>query len=242
MARKVLRSLAKEFNRRPEQDNAHEAFAAKVAIREKVLEGMGDRASHVLDCFAGSGKMHKAVWQRAMSYAACDERFFFDKRHAFVCDNRLLLRAIDLEPYNVFDLDAYGSPWEQALIIARRRVVDLGERVGVVLTEGSSIKIKFGSLPFAMAELAGVPHDAAGVSKNQNMIRGQAVTGMAMAMGCRIVKHFEAAGKTGSRVIYIGLVLEGLPAAAGVPDFPRGSVRTKKADAGVLSPAPASAV
>ena len=42
------------------------------------------------------------------------------------------------------------------------------------------------------------------------MIRSQAVSGLAKAMGCRIVKQWQALGKTGSRVIYIGLVLEGV--------------------------------
>ncbi len=205
---KVLRSLAKEFNKRPELDNNPEVFAAKVAIRERVLKAIS--AAHVLDCYAGSGKMHKAVWSKAASYVGVDERFFFDRRTAYVCDNRLLLRAIDLEPFNVFDADAYGSPWEQLLIIARRRPVDPGERIGLVITEGSSIKMKFGSLPFAMSELAGVPADAAGVSKNQVMIVNQAIAGLAKAMGCRIVNRWQASGKTGSRVLYIGLVLEGI--------------------------------
>jgi hypothetical protein len=205
-----LHSLAREFKKRPELDNNPEAFTAKVDVRKRVLALLGADRAHVLDLFAGSGRLHRAVWKDAASYVGCDERFFWDARSCYVVDNRLLLRAIDLAPYTVFDMDAYGSPWECALIVARRRRVAKGERIGIVMTEGSSTKMKFGSLPKAMAELARTPMEAAGISRAQWTIFEQAIVGLVGAMNCAVVKRWEARGRTGSRVVYLGMVLEGL--------------------------------
>ncbi|HVH77139.1 MAG TPA: hypothetical protein VM755_19655 [Stellaceae bacterium] len=47
------------------------------------------------------------------------------------------MRAIDLAPFNLFDFDAWGSPWEHVAILCARRPVQPGERIGLVLTDGS---------------------------------------------------------------------------------------------------------
>ena len=100
-------------------DNTAEAEWAKITIRRNVLAEVGAEHASVFDAFAGEGRMHAAVWCEAARYVGCDTRFFTDDRPAFVADNRRVLRAIDLAAFNVFDLDSYGSPWEQAYIIAR---------------------------------------------------------------------------------------------------------------------------
>ena len=202
--------LSAEFRKRPELDSNPAAYKSKCQIRENVLAAIGPENASVLDLFAGSGAMWKAVWSKAGRYVACDERWFWDKRTSYVCDNRVLLRAIDLSPYNLVDLDAYGSPWDQIYILSRRRKIAKGERVGIVLTDGSSTKIKFGAMPLSMAALARVPADGAGVSKNCNAILEQTLAGLAKDMASRIVKRWEARGATGARVIYTGLVLEGV--------------------------------
>lgn len=96
-------------------------IGAKIKIRENVLLAIGTDRASVFDAFAAAGELHKAVWHRAHSYVGCDLQFFRDDRMAFVADNRRVLRSIDLAQFNLFDLDAFGSPWEQAYIIAKRR-------------------------------------------------------------------------------------------------------------------------
>jgi hypothetical protein len=44
----------------------------------------------------------------------------------FCADNTRVLRAIDLSRFSIFDFDAYGSPWVQAVILADRRRVARG--------------------------------------------------------------------------------------------------------------------
>ena len=191
-------------------DNHSAGYAGKVSVRKHVLDTIGASNAAVFDAFAGSGSMHKAVWKHAASYTGCDERFFFDRRTAYVGDNRIVMRSINLKPFNTFDLDAYGSPWEQAIIIARRRPVSKGERIGFVITEGSTIALRFRRIPPALAEISKISRHASGVSRSAKDVLNQAIAGLCREMNCRLIKRWEAERKGGSRMTYIGLVLEGL--------------------------------
>lgn len=142
-------------------------------------------------------------------YVGCDLRWFQDERLAFVADNRRVLRSLDLRQFSVFDLDAYGSPWEQALIIAARRPVAPGERLGLVLTEGSGLKLRQGALPRALQIVAGLDHRVAGAARLQEDIINRAIAGLAARMNCEVARRWQAGKRSGSAVQYIGLVLEG---------------------------------
>lgn len=197
---RALRGLTK-------RDNHTAAFPAKAEIRQNVLRAVAE--PRVFDGFAGSGRLHDSVWRDALTYIGCDLRFFPDRRTAYVADNRRVLRAIDLGAFNIFDLDAYGSPWEQMAIIAARRVVRSGEVVGICLTEGSGLKLKQGQAPTALAWMAGLSGRPAGVSRQQDTLIDAAITGAAKKMGAQVERRWEAKGKTGAMVRYIGLVLRG---------------------------------
>lgn len=70
---------------------------------------------------------------------------------------RLPQLLCDLTRWNVFDLDAYGSPWRLWWIIAKRRPVEPNERVAVVFTDGASLRARLGRVERHIAHLAGVP-------------------------------------------------------------------------------------
>lgn len=187
-------------------------IGAKIKIRENVLLAIGTDRASVFDAFAAAGELHKAVWHRAHSYVGCDLQFFRDDRMAFVADNRRVLRSIDLAQFNLFDLDAFGSPWEQAYIIAKRRPLAIGERLGLVLTEGSALKLKFGSMPETLAYIVGVDFRrmaGMGMGRGQDWLINRAVDRIAAMMHAAVVHRWQAVGKMGSRMYYIGLVLEG---------------------------------
>lgn len=188
--------------------NSHAAKSAKVEIRRRVLEALGKGAA-VFDAFAGAGEMHKAIWHRAAHYEGCDLDWYRDGRLCFVADNRRVLRSIDLAPFRIFDLDAHGSPWEQAIILAARRPVQPGETIGIVLTEGSGLKMKQGGLPRGLALMAGTQLKIAGTGRLAGEIIDRAIHNLAERMGCEITHRWEAKGKTGAAVRYIGLVLVG---------------------------------
>ncbi len=200
-------SLSSKLGKTKKVDNHAASYGDKVELRRNVLDAIGAGKASVLDCFAGSGHMHRAVWNEASRYVGCDQRFFFDQRTAYVCDNKQILRSLDLSQFNVFDLDAYGSPWEQVLILARRRIVAKGEQIGLCMTDGTGLKLKFGGLPAALAEIANVPADAAGAFKNQDHLTDAALANLARMMRCRIVKRWQAKRPGGASMCYTGLVL-----------------------------------
>lgn len=189
-------------------DNNPQAFRAKVAIRRNVLAAIGADAA-VFDAFAGAGEMYSAVWKDAAHYTGCDQKPQRDGRLMFCADNRRVMRAIDLAPFSVFDFDSYGSPWVQAIILADRRRVAAGEQLGLVLTEGAGFAYKSNIVPEAIALLTGLRTGIVGLSKKQDAVIDRAIAGLARRMGCEIVKRWQAEGRTGSAMRYIGLVLRG---------------------------------
>lgn len=185
------------------------ALNAKVEIRRKVLDVIGPERARVFDAYAGTGTIYEEVWKDAASYTGCDIEFYSDDRMCFVADNRRVLRAIDLDDYNVFDLDAYGSPWEQLLIIASRRVLRSDEMLGIVITEGQGMKLKLGGMSLALSQLAGVRHYLPGLATAQDELIDRAIRRIADLMHGTVVKRWQAAQRTGSVMHYIGVVMKG---------------------------------
>jgi hypothetical protein len=195
-------------NSRVKTDNGSQAHTAKVAIRKNVLSAIDD--ARVFDAFAGSGEMFSAVWKNAAFYTGCDQKPQKGDRLMFCADNRRVLRAIDLAPFNVFDFDSYGSPWEQAIILAARRSTKPAEMLGLILTEGTGLFFRNNGIPIAIAELTGLRRiGMAGVAKNQDWIINKSIEALARRMNCDVVKRWQAEGRTGAAMRYIGLVLRG---------------------------------
>ncbi len=190
-------------------NNAHAGKPAKVEIRRNVLEAVG-RDAAVFDAFAGTGEMFRNVWRDARAYVGCDLEWHRDGRVAYVADNRRVMRCIDLGAFTIFDLDAHGSPWEQATILAARRTVAPGERVGLVITEGSTLDLKRGNLSRALAGLVRMHGHLNGMTRWQDEILTLAINEVASRMGCAVEARWQATlGKSAAGMIYVGLVLRG---------------------------------
>lgn len=193
-------------------DNGQHARAAKREMRERVLEEIAP--AHVLDVFCGAtGEMHAAVWHRAASYIGCDKEWRkSDTRRRFVGDSLLLLRAIDLAPFNVFDLDAYGSPWEAMQILAARRTWKPGERGAVIFTDGSEGKTKFGSC----ASLASMVGSAIYHKNLRAPMRDAALTAWTRRARVTPVRIWRARGYSGAvgsiQMTYCAIVFDGATA------------------------------
>lgn len=191
--------------------NKPEATRAKIEIRKRVLEAIGPGEARVFDAFAGAGTMHRRVWHDAAACVGCDTDWYRDDRLAYVADNRRVMRAIDLWTFNVFDLDAFGSPWEQCLILAdRRSPLQPGERLGLVLTEGSGLKLKMGSYPTAMRLLAGIRRGAVGGSRSTDELIDRCVAGLCARMRAEVSQRWQAGTSRGSSAMrYVSLILVG---------------------------------
>ncbi len=203
---KFGRTLAEKTVKR---DNAPGRELAKIQLRKALLNFVGLEHAAVFDAFAGEGHMYYEAWKAAAVYRGCDERWFPDERCCYVADNRRVLRCADLKPYNIFDLDSYGSPWEQALLIAERRPVAAGERIGVALTEGSGLKIKMGQFPIALCEIAGLKQNTVGGSRSRDELLMKAIKGLAKRMRCQITRVQRAQSRRGAYMAYAGVMLTG---------------------------------
>lgn len=138
----------------PKTHNRRSMLGTKVELRQRVLEHV--KPARVLDCFCGEGAMRDAVWKAAAHYTGIDQNFTWPPRfRRFVGDNRRILRALDLSAFNVFDLDAFGSPWHVALIIAHRRRWAPGELGAIVFTDGSGMNTRFGAMSHDIVALIG---------------------------------------------------------------------------------------
>lgn len=124
--------------------NGVRGVSAKVDLRERVLAAV--TPAKVLDCYCGPvGEMHRAVWHRAQAYAGIDKEWLRDdERRRFIGDTPTVLRSIELNDFNVFDVDAFGSPFNAMAILAARRKWSQHERGAIIITDGTDLKVAFG--------------------------------------------------------------------------------------------------
>lgn len=194
-------------------NNRRNAMPTKIAMRETLFAAMAERGPvHVFDAYAGTGELYKEVWHKADSYTGCDIAYEplpkRDDRLMFAADNVRVLRAIDLSPFNVFDLDSYGSPWEPALIIAMRRKLEAGEHIGIVATDGSGRTLKANQTPKGIRTLAGLAASFSGLGRWHEEVITRCLNGMATRMGGRLIRRWEAKGRTGIAVRYVSVVFQ----------------------------------
>lgn len=157
----------------------------KVEIRRKLLSSLA--APSVLECFAGDGKMYASLY-RGLPYLGLDIKPIDDGRPLICMDNRKFLRSADLSAFNFFDLDAYGSPWHQFLIVLHRRKLTPGEKIAVAITDGLDFKMRMSSLPDGLRPSLSIPPgmDIPCLNKHQEFISRRVVTLAAEQAGLEI--------------------------------------------------------
>jgi len=205
----MVRRLREKLQHVKKRNSTPAAVRAKAVIREAILEQIGAENARVFDAYAGDGQLYRAVWHRASVCIGCDLEFYPDDRIAFKADNRRVMRAIDLQQFNIFDMDSYGSPWEQLYILAYRRRIKPGEQVAIVLTEGQGMKLKLGGMSLPLSRLAGVRHWLPGLAKVQDELIDRALLRVAKMMNATLIFRREAAEKQGSTMHYVGVIMRG---------------------------------
>lgn len=190
-------------------NNHPQAAAQKIAHRRLLLQNIP--GARVFDAFAGSGKMHREVWHQASHYVGCDLKWYRDNRSAFVAKNQRVLRCIDLQDFNIFDLDAYGAPWEQATIVAARRKLAPGERIGLALTDGSGLNLKMGTCSKALAALCRLPNNKIpGLNNVHAVLTERAVNELAARMNGKVVEKWEYVRPSVNMMRYTAIVIEAM--------------------------------
>ena len=123
-------------------DNSH--FEAKVKLR---IDNLPPGGLQVLDLFAGDGQIWGAIRKRCkgrkIQILRIDQKR--DKPGIYLAgDNRKFLPHLDLDRFNIIDLDAYGVPYEQLKILfARQYEKPLTVFVTFIQTEYAGLPYKF---------------------------------------------------------------------------------------------------
>lgn len=115
------------------------SIKAKVDVRKHVLDLLENKNPKILDVFCARGEMWKEAYDHTPNYIGVDKDMYLDDRITIVAENSRYLRQADLDEFDVFDLDAYGSPFEQLSIICNRLTWNKKKQVGIILTDGTGM-------------------------------------------------------------------------------------------------------
>jgi hypothetical protein len=183
------------------------ALGPKVEIRRRLLQELA--APSVLDCYAGSGELWRSCYQ-GVRYLGLDRKRIVDGRKVLQIDNREFLRRANLAEYNLFDLDAYGSPWHPFLIVLHRRKLPLGERLAFALTDGLQFKLRMSDCPTGLKRYIGLPPKMTipCLGRHQEFLSSLIVSRAAEAAGARILLSLISRNVRGN-MRYLGLLVEG---------------------------------
>lgn len=99
-------------------DNNRRGMAGKVGLRASLCESLDSRKLRVLDAYAGSGRLWRAVRREVdaqLVVTGVDTRQFRGVIHK---DNRQVIAGVDLSVFDVVDLDSYGVPADQVELVA----------------------------------------------------------------------------------------------------------------------------
>lgn len=179
--------------------------SAKREIREAVLSKV--ESPSVLEVFCGSGEMYQSVWHKADNYTGIDKVKQFDSRHTVCGDAEKAIRIVDLRIYNIFDIDAYGSPYE---VLARvlGSVSPEWRSVGFVLTDGIAMDLKLGRICKGVRMLTGINgHIAKRAHVLHDEIISMVIDKVADSICGSVSMVKMATGKTGSQMKYYGFVV-----------------------------------
>ena len=185
-------------------DNAK--INAKQDLRNNVLNFFVEK--HVLEVFCGSGEMYRDVWHVADTYTGIDIKKQFDERNTICGDAVKAVSTIDLDCFNIFDIDAYGSPYDVLNIILNRYQGD-AKRLAFIITDGGGMDLKMGWICAGLRNLLSI--ESRKVNK-AHLIHGKIIEDIvdivAEKLKAKVIHKKFAKGKTGAAMRYYAFVLE----------------------------------
>ncbi len=98
----------------PQTDNTY--LQDKISLR---LTFLPDKDIKVLDCFAGEGIIWKTIKKnnnKKIEVLSIDKKSGLDNTY-LIGDNIKFLKSLNLNEFDIIDLDAYGTPFKQLEII-----------------------------------------------------------------------------------------------------------------------------
>lgn len=185
-------------------DNAK--ITAKKKIREFILSKV--EKTSVLEVFCGAGDMYRDVWHQADSYTGIDKRKFFDKRNTLCGDAEKVLSVIDIDCFNVFDIDAYGSPYD-CLDLILKRYAGNHKEVAFIITDGVAMDLRMGRICKGIRNIIGIDSH---ILKKANLIQEELIIkiieNIELKLNGRVFFKKFAKGKTGAAMKYYAIIVK----------------------------------
>jgi hypothetical protein len=133
-------------------ENSH--LRTKIRIRQDAINLIGKDSINVLDAYAGEGvvwnRIRKEMPEIKITTLGIEKRKYLNPA-VIMGDNRKVMKGLDLNEFDLIDLDAFGCPWEQLAICAKTAV-----QVPVVATH---IIVTLGPVPKQLLAMAGIPDE-----------------------------------------------------------------------------------
>lgn len=132
------------------QNNTH--LRTKIRLRADAIVALDKPKVYVLDAFYGYGLVWQGVQKRLPDIEIATlgiEKAKYRASHVIMGDNRKEMKGLNLQDFDLIDLDAYGAPWEQLAICAKTAV-----NVPVAVTY---IAVDLGPAPHGVLKAVGIP-------------------------------------------------------------------------------------
>ena len=127
-------------------------FYAKCELRKNALKK--HKNAKVIEFFCGSGVMYNAVYRNVETYKGIDIEKFNDDRDTVKSDCLSFVKNNDVSSFNVFDIDAYGSPYEVLSEIVNQKPVN--DILTFIITDGIAMDLRMGRVCKGARELSGI--------------------------------------------------------------------------------------
>lgn len=102
----------------------------KINLRRKYLP----KGARVLDLFCGNGEIYNAVYKEtAEKYVGVDKEKIHSEKLCIKTNNIVFVSKNNINDFNVFDLDDWGSPWKLFYLILKKWP---GDRATFFITDG----------------------------------------------------------------------------------------------------------
>jgi hypothetical protein len=183
---------------------------AKIDAKIELRQLIDCKELSVLECFCGSGEMFNAVWKDAFHYEGIDIKKQDDLRITHQGDCALMLKKLNLEKFNVFDIDAYGSPYECLQIIVEKiKKQEKSKKYHFFITDGIEIDLRMGKIENFFGLLAGLN---AKKLNNAHLLHDyfieKIIKNLCLDMGAELMNSKIAKGKTGSGMRYFYFLIK----------------------------------
>jgi len=182
---------------------------AKIDAKEKLRFFNNIKDLSVLDIFCGSGEMYNKSWKNAKHYEGIDIKKYNenDKRILHIGDAVAVIKNFkNINKFDVFDIDAYGSPYESLYAISNKIKID--NQKHFIITDGIEIDLRMGNLEQFFSLLAGIS------SKKINNIHylhdyliKKIIENLCIKLNCKYKDFAIAKGVKGSGMRYFKFTL-----------------------------------